>query len=164
MSELAQIEKVVFLQSVDLFAFCSADEVLRSAALAQERRYEEDEVIYREHEAADALYFVFDGEVVLKDRGRELRREARGGSFGALEILSGQRRGADAQAVSACLLLDIEAEEFSDLLSNNIEIVKALFRTLAAGAGHADGVGGIGGLGETSEATSRTTGGAPSTA
>jgi CRP-like cAMP-binding protein len=52
------------------------------------------------------------------------------GRFGVFDILSGRRRTSDAQAATDCRLLMIEAEDFFDLLSNNIEIVRALFRTV----------------------------------
>jgi CRP-like cAMP-binding protein len=52
------------------------------------------------------------------------------GRFGVLEILSGRPRSGDAVAETETRLLTIEAEDFFDLLSNNIEIVKALFRSV----------------------------------
>ena len=60
------------------------------------------------------------------------------GRFGVLDILSGRPRLGDATAVADCRLLVIEAEDFFDLLSNNIEIVRALFRTVVALSDHAD--------------------------
>jgi hypothetical protein len=44
------------------------------------------------------------------------------------DILCGRLRGEDAEARVDSLVLAIEAEDLFDLLSNNIEIVKALFR------------------------------------
>ena len=54
------------------------------------------------------------------------------GRFGVLDILSGQTRSGEAVAASETRVLLIEAEDFFDLLSNNIEIVRALFRTVLA--------------------------------
>ncbi len=51
-------------------------------------------------------------------------------TFGVKEILSGRLRTETATATSEALVLAIEAEDFFDLLSHNIEIVKALFRQL----------------------------------
>ncbi len=47
MGPMAQIEMMVFLQGVDLFAHCNADQVLRLAAIASEHAYEKGEVIFR---------------------------------------------------------------------------------------------------------------------
>jgi CRP-like cAMP-binding protein len=44
----------------------------------------------------------------------------------------------DAVAVTDTRVLIIEAEDFFDLLSNNIEIVRALFRTVIALSEDAD--------------------------
>jgi CRP-like cAMP-binding protein len=55
-----------------------------------------------------------------------------------LDILSGRPRLGDATAESDCRVLAVEAEDFFDLLSNNIEIVRALFRTVVALSDDAD--------------------------
>jgi NTE family protein len=128
-SELARIETVVFLQSADLFAACKAEEVLRISAIAHERRFEAGEQIYDENDPATALYCVVQGEVRVN--------QASGGgtigplgTFGVVEILSGRLRTGKAVAEMDTLVLEIDAEDFFDLLANNIEIVKALFRQL----------------------------------
>lgn len=137
MSELAHIETIVFLQSVDLFSFCKAEEVLRVAAITQERRFTAGEEIFRRDDLADRIYCVVRGEIQL-DKGstgsNESEETVNGkrmgplSTFGVLEILSGKLRTTSASALTDTLLLVLEAEDFFDLLSNNIEIVKALFR------------------------------------
>jgi CRP-like cAMP-binding protein len=52
--------------------------------------------------------------------------------FGVIDILSGRPRTAEAVAMTGTRAVKIDAEDFFDLLSNNIEIVKALFRKLVA--------------------------------
>ena len=130
MSDLAQIETVVFLQSVDLFAFCKAEEVLRIAGIAQEKTVAAGEIIYRTNDLADSVYCIVRGEVELTDGsgGKLVRGPLR--TFGAVEIVSGRLRSGTATALSDTLLLTLPAEDLFDLLANNIEIVKALFRYL----------------------------------
>ena len=132
MPELTRIQAVVFLQSCDLFSFCKADEVLRIAGIVHERRFEAGERIYGRNEAAELLYAVVQGEVAVSgdDGGRVVGPLQ---TFGVTEILCGRLRGADARAKDDTLVLAIEAEDFFDLLANNIEIVKALFRHLLGG-------------------------------
>jgi AAA family ATP:ADP antiporter len=132
MGPMAQIEMMVFLQGVDLFAHCNADQVLRLAAIASEHAYEKGEVIFRREEPADSLYCVVEGRVRLDaDEGTGVV-VGPSGRFGVLDILSGQKRLGDAVAASDSRVLIIEAEDFFDLLSNNIEIVRALFRSVIA--------------------------------
>jgi AAA family ATP:ADP antiporter len=130
MGPMAQIEMMVFLQGIDLFAHCNAEQVLRLAAIASEHSYVKGEVIFRRDEAADSLYCVVEGKVRLEaDEGTGVLIGP-SGRFGVLDILSGRTRIGDAVAASDSRLLIIEAEDFFDLLSNNIEIVRALFRSV----------------------------------
>ena len=130
MSELTRIQTVVFLQSCDLFSHCKADEILRISGIANERRLRQGTRIYATNDAAGELYCVVQGEVELKRPGGEVRTVQTLETFGVREILCGKLRGEGATVTADALLLAIEAEDFFDLLSNNIEIVKALFRHL----------------------------------
>ena len=128
MSELASIEKVVLLESVVLFSYCTADELVRIEAIAEERRFDAGEVVYRADEPADTLYCVVTGEVSIEDSDGQRNSAGPTAPFGVAEILSGRLRHGTAKASQESLLLAIDAEDFFDLLSNNIDIVKSLFR------------------------------------
>ncbi len=131
MTQMARIEMMVFLQGVDLFSFCDADQMLRLAAISREWSFDPGERIYRRGTPADALYCVVEGAVrLVHEDGRGVEVGPRG-RFGVDEILSGRLRDGDAVASKATRVLIIEADDFFDLLSNNIEIVKALFRQLS---------------------------------
>ncbi len=130
MAELAHIETIVFLQSVDLFSFCKAEEILRIATIASERRLETGERIYDVGDASDNLYCVVQGRVKLDSPGREEQLIHPLGAFGIEEILSGRLRTRRATTDEASLVLVIGAEDFFDLLAHNIDIVKSLFRHL----------------------------------
>jgi CRP-like cAMP-binding protein len=130
MAELARIETVVALQGMDLLAHCRAEEILRIAAITAEHRFGAGQTIYRQHQPADRLYFVVRGAVRLEGPDGAHRRAGPLQSFGVLEILSGRLRAEQASAEPETLTLACEAEDFFDLLSNNIEMIRALFRYL----------------------------------
>ena len=130
MGELAHIEKIVVLQSVDIFAFCKAEEILRIAAIAKERRLSAGEQIFEHNAPADHLYCVVQGQVKLDGTTGETELVHPLGAFGVEEILSGRLRTRQAVTDKETLLLAISAEDFFDLLAHNIDIVKALFRHL----------------------------------
>jgi CRP/FNR family cyclic AMP-dependent transcriptional regulator len=129
MSELPRIETVLFLQSVDFFSSCTAEQILRISAIVQQRRLAAGEQVYSAGEPAGELYCVVEGAVSTVNGGRS-RRAGPGETFGVLEILSGRLRSRAAAAEEDSLVLEITAEDFFDLLSHNIEIVKALFRRI----------------------------------
>jgi CRP-like cAMP-binding protein len=128
---MAHIEMMVFLQGVDLFAHCNADQVLRLAAIASEETLAKGEEVFRTGDAPSALYCVVEGRVRLGDGDGGTVVGPRG-RFGVLDILSGRPRSGSVVAETETRLLTIEAEDFFDLLSNNIDIVKALFRTVVS--------------------------------
>lgn len=130
MSELTRIQIVVALQSSDLFAFCKAEEILRIAGIAREHRYPAGARIYEQGGPAEMLYLVVHGEVKLQGDDGPPRTIGRLQTFGVREILCGRLRPQDAIAAGETLVLAIEADDFFDLLANNIDIVKALFRNL----------------------------------
>ena len=130
MSELARIETVVFLQSVDLFSYCKAEEVLRIAAIAQERSFEDGERIYAINDPSDTLFCVVRGIVKVDSANGGSQLFPPLSTFGGIDILRGRLRTDTAISNGASLLLAIDSDDFFDLLSNNIDIVKALFRHL----------------------------------
>lgn len=120
----------MILQRAELFKFCTAEEVVRIAGIAQERRFQSEEQIYRANDRADTLYCMVEGTVRLNGEDGNASKVMPPTTFGVREILSGRLRSQDAAAAEETLTLAISAEDFFDLLSNNIEIVKALFREL----------------------------------
>lgn len=162
MTGLPQIEKVLLLRGASLFHHCNAEEVVRIASIATERRFERDDVIYARGDAADAIYFVVSGSVAVEPApilqghmgqppphpttigqppphpttmGLEndgMRPLGPRETFGVREILAGGPREARALALEPTVTLAIEADDFFDLLSHDIEIVKALFREVLA--------------------------------
>ena len=132
MAPMAHIEMMVFLQGVDLFAHCNADQVLRLAAIASEDTLAKGEEVFRKGDSPSALYCVVEGRVRLGGNGDGGTVVGPRGRFGVVDILSGRPRSGNAVAETETRLLTIEAEDFFDLLSNNIDIVKALFRTVVS--------------------------------
>ncbi|MCP4896012.1 MAG: cyclic nucleotide-binding domain-containing protein [bacterium] len=130
--EMAQIEMVVFFQEIDLFAQCSADQLVQLAAITQERRLEKGQLVYRKNDPSDTLYCVVDGKVELRSDTGVDRVIGSSKRFGVLDVLSDRLRRNEAVSLSDTKVLAIDADDFLDLLSVNIDIVKALFKQLAS--------------------------------
>jgi signal-transduction protein with cAMP-binding, CBS, and nucleotidyltransferase domain len=75
---LTQIEKVMHLRRVDLFSHCSAEQIIRIAAIAGERMFEPGEEIYQSSDPSEALFCVVAGNVVLEGYPRTSKRIDRG--------------------------------------------------------------------------------------
>ena len=130
MAPLTRIQMVVYLQAVDLFAYCSAEQMVRIASIAQQKNFTAGSEIYSANDPADSMYCIAEGAVTLRRPDGGERRLGAKEIFGVEEILSDRLRGENAHAEEDTVALVVDAEDFFDLLSNNIEIVKALFRQL----------------------------------
>lgn len=140
MTALTRIEMVVYLQAVDLFGHCTAEQMVRIASIARQRCFSAGETVYATNDPAEALYCVVEGATCLTSIHGAIRRIGPPGTFGVEEILSDRLRSETAIAEAETWALVIDAEDFFDLLSNNIEIVKALFRQLLRHPAHPESV------------------------
>lgn len=129
MTDMAQIEKILFLREVNLFRYCTAGEVLGISNLADETHFEAGKTIYTPGDSAEYLFCVVSGEVVLEDKGVS-RTLGTHDAFGHQDILSGRLRSCTARVTRDLHLIIVDAEDFFDLMANNIDIVKALFRQM----------------------------------
>lgn len=137
-SPLTRIQIAVHLQDSDLFRWCTAEQTMRIAVIVREERFEAGSRIYTVDDPADAMYVVVDGSIRLAVPESDERFVGPGGTFGVEEILADRLRGATAVAERETVALTIDAADLFDLLSNNIEIVKALFRRILGRRGTVD--------------------------
>ncbi len=121
---------VVYLQAVDLFTYCNAEQMMRIAGIVRQESFSQGTQIYAINDPAEAMYCVVEGAVGLRGESGALRRVESRETFGANEILSDRLRGEEAWAEAPTMALVIDAEDLFDLLSHNVEIGKALFRQL----------------------------------
>lgn len=130
MTQLTRIQMVVHLQAVELFTYCTAEQMVRIASIARQKNFRAGEEIYAANDPAESMYCIAAGAVGLVPADGSERRLGPKEIFGVEEILSDRLRGETAQARDDTVALAVDAEDFFELLSNNIEIVKALFRQL----------------------------------
>ncbi|MGH1362559.1 MAG: Crp/Fnr family transcriptional regulator [Calditrichia bacterium] len=126
---LTIIEKVIFLQNVDVFSDVPTEDLSYLAAIAEEVPYSADEIIYRESENSDALYLVLEGHVRLHQGDREITTAGPKEAFGTWALFDEAPRVVTATPTSECLLLRIDKEDFFDLLSDHIQITRGVFKT-----------------------------------
>ena len=130
--ELAIIEKVFLLQSIDLFSNAEAEALVRLASIAREERYESGDEIQKEGATPDGFYLVVRGRIGLKSESLNRSEEAiEHQAFGILSVLDGEPLQFTATCTEDSLLLRIDSEDFFDHLTDDEEIVKGIVRYLA---------------------------------
>ena len=127
---LTVIEKVIFLQNVDVFADVPAEQLSYLAAITEEISFRKDETIYKVHEASDSMYIVLEGRVRLHRDGMEIGVVEKKGALGAWALLDEEPRVVTAEVLEDTHLLRIDKDDFIDLLSDHVEITQGVLMTL----------------------------------
>ena len=127
---LTVVEKVLRLQSVDVFEAASTDDLAHVAQIAEEVELAGGEAVYAEGDAPDALYVVLSGEVKLHRGSDEIGQLSAGEAFGSWALLDEAPRVASATTVGPATLLKVEREEFLELLADRVDIVQAVFKAM----------------------------------
>lgn len=127
---LTVVEKAVFLQGVEIFSQTKTEDLARIAAITEELGYEKGDIVFKEKDKGDALFFVISGEISLQRRGKEIQRIFSQGTFGDLALLDNQPREFTAVALQHTHVLKINSEEFYELIEDHVEITRAVFKSL----------------------------------
>lgn len=128
---LTTIEKVIFLQNIDVFAEVPSEQLALLATIAEEEDYSQDDIIYREDEPSDALYLVLDGKVRLHRGEQEIAQATNKDAFGTWALFDEEPRVVTATVVEDAQLLRVDREDFMDLLADNVQIAQGVMKTVA---------------------------------
>lgn len=124
------IEKVIFLQSVDVFSDVPTEQLAYLAAIAEEVAFMKDDGIYSAGEASDSLYLVLEGQVRLHRDGDEIMVAGKNDAFGTWALFDDEPRVATATTLEDTRLLRIDRDDFLELLSDHTEITQGVFKNI----------------------------------
>ena len=127
---LGIVEKVIFLQNVDVFAEIPSEQLSYLAAIAEELTFPAGDDIYKLDDPSDSLYVVLEGEVRLHRDGEDITVAKASEPFGTWALFDATPRVATATAVEESRLLCIDREDFLDLLSDHVQITEGVLKTL----------------------------------
>lgn len=127
---LTILEKVLLLQSVDLFSRVTSEQLSYLAGIAAEVAVPPGQVLYAEGDAPDGLYVVISGSVLMRRSGEEIDRIAPNSALGVWALFDDEARMTTAESLGETRLLFVPREDFYDVLSDHVELVAALFKHL----------------------------------
>ena len=125
------INIISFLKTVELFKDIPAEYLTSLAEIAQEVSFFKGETLFKEGERGDSLYLVQEGEICVKKGRKEVAKLGHGECIGEMALLDGKSRSATCIVEKDTKLLRISSDNFSNLLTSQPEMSKALLRTLA---------------------------------
>lgn len=127
---LTTVEKVIFLQDIDIFEFTSTEDLAHIAAITDEVEFKEGETIFEEGEISDAMYMVIDGKVRLTRGDQEVMVAQKKDVFGTWALFDDEPRVATATTLENSRLLHIDKEDFIDLLADHVAITQSVLKTM----------------------------------
>lgn len=124
---LSNIEKALFLKSVNLFKSMPPDQLKILTNISEEVNFQEGEILFNENDPPDYLYVIVDGEIrIIKNFGTSeelclsvLHPRA---SFGELSLFGDEGRSATAVASKDSTFLAIEKDHLLLLIKENPNI------------------------------------------
>jgi CRP/FNR family transcriptional regulator, cyclic AMP receptor protein len=131
MNMTSVIEKVILLQNVDLFSEVPTEQLAYPAAIAESRRFDADDVIYRQDDPSDAMYLVLSGRVRLSRDGTEVTTAVPLQAFGTWALFDDEPRVATAVALQTTEVLRIDRQDFVDVLADNVRVTQSILRTVS---------------------------------
>jgi CRP-like cAMP-binding protein len=129
-SEHGLRERLLVLRSIDLFDGLDDRALLLLSEHARTARYRDGETISEPDQAADAVYVVTAGEVVLTRAERELKFEA-GTALGAMALLARKPLGL-ARAAGETRTLEIPAAVFEAAIDESFSLLRSALRVAGA--------------------------------
>ena len=128
---LTTIEKVLFLQDIDIFEFTTTEDLSHIAAITEEVEVKADSIIFKEEEISDSMYVVVEGKVKLTRDGQDVMIAEKKDVFGTWALFDDEPRIVTATATENTQLLRIDKEEFVDLLADHVAITQSILKTMA---------------------------------
>ncbi|MEE9239587.1 MAG: cyclic nucleotide-binding domain-containing protein [bacterium] len=133
---LSNIEKALFLKTVNLFESMTPDQLKILTNISEEVDYQAGDILFNENDPSDYLYVIVDGEIeIVKNHGSagELRLAVLHpkASFGELTLFGNEGRSATAIANKDSTFLAIEKEHLLLLIKENPAISTTILFQLA---------------------------------
>jgi CRP-like cAMP-binding protein len=127
---LTTIEKVVFLQNVDIFEYTSTEDLAHIAVITEEIEFEKGNVIFKEGDISDCMYMIVEGKIRLIRDGSEVMIGVHKNVIGTWALFDDDPRVVTAIVMEDSRLLRIQKEDFIDLLGDNVRITQGVMKKL----------------------------------
>lgn len=127
---LITVEKVIFLQDIDIFEHTSTEDLAHIAAITEEVGLKPNHIIFKEDDISDAMYMVVEGRVRLTRDGQEVMVAEHKDVFGTWALFDDEPRVVTVTTLEECHLLRIDKEDFIDLLADHVQITQSILKTM----------------------------------
>jgi len=128
---LTAVERVSILRAADLLNDVGPRRLLVLAEVAREVEILKGDTIYKDDDAADALYMVVEGRVRLSTGDRPTSEVGPGEAFGTWSLVDDSARGHRAECIEDGLALALHRDDFYDVAAGDLTLLQEVVRALA---------------------------------
>ena len=128
---LTIVEKVLFLQEIDIFRNTATEDLAYIGAITEEITIKKDTEIFKEGQISDSMYLVIDGKVRLHKNDHDVLIAGPKQVFGTWALFDDEPRIVTATTLENCRLLRIDREDFYDLLADHTKITQGMLKMLS---------------------------------
>lgn len=125
------IEKVLFLQDIDIFRFTATEDLAHIALITDEVFHSAGSVVFSEGDTSDAMYLIVEGKVRLHQKAQDVMIAGPKDVFGIWALFDDEPRIVSATLLEDAQLLRIDREDFYDLLADHTRITQGVLKTLS---------------------------------
>jgi len=124
------IEKVLFLQEVELLSKLSPEQLSRIGLIARLMEAVPGHVLFREKNRSDSIYIIVRGKVAIELNGETVHVAEQKEVVGTWALIDDEPMAVTATVKQESQLLQITREDFFDLLADHSEIMQKIFHIL----------------------------------
>jgi len=125
------IEKVIYLQRIEMFADIPSEQLAHLASITQAVRGQKGDILFKEKDASHSMYILVHGRVVLEREGKIARELTDETAFGVWGFFDQEPRLVTAKVIEDSLLLKIMSNDFFDLLEERVHLSHGLLKYFA---------------------------------
>lgn len=130
MEELTTLERAIRLQRVELFSDLETEMLALLASIARQIEVKEGERIVEEGGPISALYTVLEGRIEMRRGNAVIYSISENETLGNWALFDRKPSVVAAIAATDTSLLEIDREEFFELLADHSEVTRELFQAL----------------------------------
>ena len=135
--------KTTMLESVPLFAHCTAQQLTFIATQVEDMEFPAGKVLCSEGQSGGDFFVLLAGAADVTRGTKKITKMAAGDFFGEIALIDGGKRTATVTTTAPCRCLVLGPRQFQNVLHQNTDIAHSIMKALTlrvreAGAAHAD--------------------------
>jgi CRP/FNR family cyclic AMP-dependent transcriptional regulator len=116
--------------SVPIFSSLNSKELGAIAKAGKQQSYDADQTIVEQGQTGVGFFFILEGDVEVRRRGRVIAKLGKGQFFGEMALIDGQPRTADVVAVRPTECFALSAWSFAALVKTEPKIALGMMKEL----------------------------------